>query len=89
MSYLYFCTKDLKGDKMATKKSPIHLIFIFVYLILIVFTLIPRAAASKECILGYKALCSFTPISTAILLVLVGLHLFLHKKSNQIEKRKS
>ena len=64
---------------MSNKKVPTHLIFTFIYFILVVLTLIPRAAASKECIIGYKALCSFTPISTVILLVLGGLHIFLHK----------
>ena len=33
-----------------------------------IWTLIPDSLASKVCILGYKAHCSFTPISTLILL---------------------
>lgn len=32
-------------------------------------TVIPNADASKSCLLGYKAACSFTPISTAILII--------------------
>jgi hypothetical protein len=32
-------------------------------------TVIPNAEASKACLLGYKATCSFAPISTAILAV--------------------
>lgn len=32
-------------------------------------TAIPNAEASKQCLLGYKAACSFTPISTLILAV--------------------
>jgi hypothetical protein len=32
-------------------------------------TVIPNAEASKACLLGYKAACSFAPISTAILAV--------------------
>jgi len=32
-------------------------------------TLIPVASASKECMLGYKAHCTFTPMSTVILIV--------------------
>jgi len=31
--------------------------------------------------LGYKALCSFSPFSAIILLGLGGLHIFLHKKN--------
>lgn len=30
-------------------------------------TLLPFSGASTPCILGYKALCSFSPISTVIL----------------------
>jgi hypothetical protein len=32
-------------------------------------TAIPNEKASKPCLLGYKATCSFTPISTAILII--------------------
>lgn len=32
-------------------------------------TAIPNEEASKQCLLGYKAACSFTPISTLILAV--------------------
>jgi hypothetical protein len=32
-------------------------------------TVIPNEKASKLCLLGYKATCSFTPISTAILII--------------------
>lgn len=35
-----------------------------------VITVIPDSSASRECRLGYKAHCSFTPISTIILIVL-------------------
>ncbi|TWI76885.1 hypothetical protein LZ24_00507 [Desulfobotulus alkaliphilus] len=35
--------------------------------ILAVLTLIPRAEASKECLFGYRAICTFTPGSTFIL----------------------
>ena len=32
-------------------------------------TVIPNEKASKPCLLGYKATCSFTPISTIILII--------------------
>ena len=32
-------------------------------------TVIPNEEASKPCLLSYKAACSFTPISTAILII--------------------
>ena len=56
------------------------MIFMGVEFVLAVLTLIPSAAASKACLLGYKAHCSFSPISTIILLALVGLHIYLHRK---------
>ena len=66
---------------MPHQKSPIHLIVTIMYVVLAVLTVIPREAASKECLLGYKALCTFSPIGTLILLVLGGLHIFLHQKA--------
>ncbi len=66
---------------MNEKKSPIHLIFTAVYFSLAVVTLIPLATASKTSLIGYKALCSFTPISTIGLILLAGLHILLHKRS--------
>ncbi len=47
---------------------------IVVYVIIIILsiaavkTAIPNADVSKPCLLGYKAACSFTPISTIILI---------------------
>lgn len=73
---------------MADKKSPIHLIFTIVYIVLAVVTVIPREAASKECLLGYKALCTFSPIGTLISLALGGLHIFLHQQA-AVKKIKS
>ena len=35
-------------------------------------TLIPEARVSKACMLGYKAHCTFTPISTVICAVLAA-----------------
>ena len=66
---------------MPHKTSPIHRIFTIMYGVLAVVTLIPREAASKECLLGYKALCTFSPIGTLILLTLAGLHIFLHQNA--------
>jgi hypothetical protein len=66
---------------MTNKKVPVHLIFTGIYFILAVVTLIPMETASKDSLLGYKALCSFSPISAVILLALGGLHIFLHQRS--------
>ena len=66
---------------MNDKKTPTHLIFAAVHFSLAIVTLIPLASASKTSLLGYKALCSFSPFSTIGLILLAGLHLFLHKRS--------
>ena len=66
---------------MNDKKSPLHLIFTAVYFSLAIITLIPLASASKPSLLGYKALCSFAPISTIGLILLAGLHILLHRRS--------
>jgi hypothetical protein len=66
---------------MTNKKVPVHLIFTSIYFLLVIVTLIPMGTASKVSLLGYKALCSFSPISTIILFALGGLHIFLHKKA--------
>jgi hypothetical protein len=70
-----------KEMKMNDKQSPTHLIFTAVYFSLAIVTLIPFASASKTSLLGYKALCSFTPISTIGLILLAGMHIFLHQRS--------
>jgi len=66
---------------MKGKKSPTHLIFTVVHFGLAVVTLIPLSSASKTSLLGYKALCSFSPISTIGLILLAGMHILLHKRS--------
>lgn len=43
-------------------------------------TLIPSTNASKACSLGYKALCSFTPISTVICIALAGIACIIRKR---------
>ena len=41
-------------------------VVIFIWIICAIKTVIPNADASKACILGYKAACSFVPVSTTI-----------------------
>ena len=47
----------------------ILLILAVIFAVAAILTLLPRPSASKECVLGYHALCTFTPISTGILAV--------------------
>lgn len=51
-----------------------------VVLVLGALTLLPSPGASKQCMLGYKAKCSFTPISTAIMFVLSGVLFFIRSR---------
>ncbi len=54
-------------------------VVIFILIVAAVKTLIPYAQASKPCLLGYKASCSFTPIST-IILIAAAIGVFLLTK---------
>ncbi len=62
---------------MKNKQIPVHIIFTIIYFSLALVTAFPTGTASKVSLLGYNALCSFTPISTIILLALGGLHFIL------------
>ena len=73
---------------MTKKKSSVHLIFSIVHFSLAVVTLIPLASASKVSLLGYKALCSFSPISTLGMLALAGLHILLHNREAVVARIK-
>jgi hypothetical protein len=54
-----------------------------------IMTTIPETTSSKACLIGYKAICSFTPISTIILIfITLTLGVFLHHiQINQIKKK--
>jgi hypothetical protein len=47
----------------------VAIVVIVILSIAAVKTAIPNEEASKPCLLGYRAACSFTPISTAILAI--------------------
>ena len=47
-------------------------------------TVIPFPYVSKACMLGYKAGCSFTPISTVILVVIIIITYVVAKRKNII-----
>ena len=65
---------------MNEKKSLTHLIFSIVHFSMAIVTLIPNASASKVSRLGYKALCSFSPYGTIILVLLGAMHILLYKR---------
>ncbi|UCF50606.1 MAG: hypothetical protein JSU91_03755 [Thermoplasmatales archaeon] len=45
--------------------------------VLAIWTVVPDSSASKESILGYKSHCSFTPISTIILVFIAIVFTYL------------
>jgi hypothetical protein len=57
----------------------VFVIFIVALSIAAIKTVIPNSNASKACLLGYKAACSFAPISTAVL-VLIAISVFAAAK---------
>jgi hypothetical protein len=74
--------KGIKGGE-TMQITALNLVVAAVIIILsiaAVKTAIPNSQASKPCLLGYKATCSFTPISTAIL-ILVAIITFLVTKN--------
>ncbi|MBN1482761.1 hypothetical protein EH223_12300 [candidate division KSB1 bacterium] len=44
------------------------------------WTIVPQATASKVCLIGYKAHCTFTPISTIVCLLLAAATCKIRKK---------
>ena len=57
----------------------VFVIIIIALSIAAIKTVIPNSKASKACLIGYRATCSFTPIST-IILVAADIAVFLVAK---------
>lgn len=45
-----------------------------------ILTVIPDGSADEPCKLGYKAHCSYTPISTAICIAIAGIVCLIRKR---------
>ncbi|MBN2000163.1 hypothetical protein JW935_21620 [candidate division KSB1 bacterium] len=58
--------------KQKKKGYGLLMILTIIFTLGIISTLIPQATASKNCLLGYKAHCTFTPISTLFCIILAG-----------------
>jgi hypothetical protein len=76
-----FLTRRKDVSKLIRKNNLVHWVLVAAYFIAAVIAVIPRGAASKESLLGYRALCSFAPISTAICISMIALHVILAVKS--------
>ena len=62
------------------KKVSVHQAFVVIHAGAAALTLLPTGLVSKACRLGYKAVCSFAPISTAMLLALLAMHAVLLRR---------
>jgi hypothetical protein len=58
----------------------VFIIIIIALSIAAIKTVIPNSKASKACLVGYRATCSFTPIST-IILIAADIAVFLVAKT--------
>jgi len=66
-----------------TTRTKVYIVIIGLVLAAIK-TVIPFPYVSKACMLGYKAGCSFTPISTVILVVMIIITYVVTKRKNII-----
>ncbi|MCK4594427.1 hypothetical protein KAU45_07985 [bacterium] len=64
----------------------VFLILTIVFTLAAISTLIPSPSASGECLIGYKAHCTYTPVSTAICLVLVAACCIIRKRGFTYEE---
>lgn len=74
---------------MKVKKKAYNLLLILtiVFTLAAILTVLPSEHVNKVSILGYKASCSYAPISTVICLLLAGLTCKI-RKSRFVEIRK-
>ena len=66
-----------------TTRTKVYIVIIGLVLAAIK-TVIPFPYVSKACMLGYKAGCSFTPISTVIIVVMIIITYVVMKRKNII-----
>jgi hypothetical protein len=64
-----------------TAKTKVYIV-IAVWILAAIKTIIPFPYVSKACLLGYKAGCSFAPISTVMLLIGAGITYVVAKRKN-------
>jgi len=63
------------------KAKIIFMVLAIISFISAVLTLLPYKNIDDECLLGYKAMCAITPVSTLILIVLGVVFLYIRKKA--------
>ena len=77
-------TRGIRGERpQITARTKVYIVIVALVLAAIK-TIIPFPYVSKACMLGYKAGCSFTPISTIILVVATIIVYVVAKRKNMI-----
>ena len=77
-------TRGIRGERpQITARTKVYIVIVALVLAAIK-TIIPFPYVSKACMLGYKAGCSFTPISTVILVVVIIITYVGAKRKNII-----
>ncbi len=66
--------------KTNRKGYMVLLILTIVFVLAAISTVIPQTSAEEPCKFGYKAHCSFTPISTLICFALAGITCLIRKR---------
>ena len=66
-----------------TTRTKVYIVIV-AWVLAAIKTIIPFPYVSKACMLGYKAGCSFTPISTIILVVATAIVYVYAKRKNMI-----
>lgn len=65
------------------KKSPLFLWLAIISFLAALVTFMPFKNIDDECMLGYKAICAFTPVSSIILILLGIIFLVMRKYSGK------
>ncbi len=67
---------------MKIRKNGYWILFVItlVFTLAAVSTILPSYSASKACMIGYKAHCTFTPISTILCIIPAGITCFIRKR---------
>jgi len=67
---------------MKIRKKGYWVLFVLTLLFTLaaVSTIMPSYGASKLCMIGYKAHCTFTPISTLLCILPAGITCFIRKR---------
>jgi hypothetical protein len=62
------------------------LVLSIIFTLAAICTLIPSSTVSGECMIGYKAHCTYTPISTVICLVLAAACCIIRRRAFTAEE---